>query len=162
MKKILRPIYTLLVKIRAKTVGEDLHVNGLSTVSNTTVLGKNVNFNGISIRGKGIVKIGDNFHSGKDIVIISQNHNYDDGTSIPYDDTVIRKDIIIEDNVWIGDKVTVLPGVTIGDNAIIGSNSVVTNDNITSNKGSMSDFDIVTDNCRTTYHCSSFNNRSFS
>ena len=125
MKKILRPIYTLLVKIRAKTVGEDLHVNGLSIVSNTTVLGKNVNFNGISIRGKGIVKIGDNFHSGKDIVIISQNHNYDDGTSIPYDDTVIPKDIIIEDNVWIGDRVIILGGAHICEGAIIQAGSVV-------------------------------------
>ena len=125
MKKILRPIYTLLVKIRAKTVGEDLHVNGLSIVSNTTVLGKNVNFNGISIRGKGIVKIGDNFHSGEDIVIISQNHNYDDGTSIPYDDTVIPKDIIIEDNVWIGDRVIILGGAHICEGAIIQAGSVV-------------------------------------
>lgn len=125
MKKILRPIYNILVRLRAKSVGQDLHVNGMSVVSNTTVLGKNVNFNGISIRGKGLVRIGDNFHSGKDCVIISQNHNYDNGTTIPYDDTVIPKDVIIEDNVWIGDRVIILGGAHICEGAIIQAGSVV-------------------------------------
>ena len=107
-------------------MGSNLHVNGISIVSKTTTLGNNVNLNGIRISGIGNVKIGDNFHSGKDCLIISQNHNYDDGNAIPYDNTYIPKDVTIKDNVWIGDRVIILGGVIIGEGAIIQAGSVVT------------------------------------
>lgn len=118
-------IYKILVKMRAKSVGKDLHVNGYSLVSKTTSLGENVNFNGIRISGAGNVIIGSNFHSGKGCLILSQNHNYDFGKAIPYDDSYIKKDVIIGDNVWIGDRVIILGGVTIGEGAIIQAGSVV-------------------------------------
>lgn len=54
--------------------------------------------------------IGDHFHSGRDCLIISPNHNYDAGNAIPYDDTFVYKDVMIEDNVWIGDRVIILGG----------------------------------------------------
>lgn len=123
--KLFNCFWELIVKLRAKSVGRSLHVNRLSIVSKTTILGNNVNFNGINIRGKGFVRIGDNFHSGKECIMISQNHNYDHGKSIPYDDTVISKDIVIEDNVWIGDRVIILAGAYIGEGAIIQAGSVV-------------------------------------
>ena len=125
---ILKKIYSMLVKFRACSVGSNLHVNGISIVSKTTTLGNNVNLNGIRISGIGNVKIGDNFHSGKDCLIISQNHNYDDGNAIPYDNTYIPKDVTIKDNVWIGDKATILGGVHIGNNVIIAANAVVNKD----------------------------------
>jgi acetyltransferase-like isoleucine patch superfamily enzyme len=58
-------------------------------------------------------------------MMITQNHNYDHGTMIPYDDTYIFKDIHIEDNVWLGNRVIILGGVTIGEGAIIQAGSVV-------------------------------------
>lgn len=72
--------------------------------------------------------IGDHFHSGRDCLIISQNHNYDAGNAIPYDDTFVYKDVMIEDNVWIGDRVIILGGVTIGEGAVVQAGSVVTSD----------------------------------
>lgn len=128
MLKIHKAIYTLLVKIWAKKYGQYLHVNHFSMVSSTTVLGDNVNFNGMKISGKGLVTIGNNFHSGQNCLMISQIHNYDEGTAIPYDDTYIEKPITICDNVWLGDRVIVLGGVTIGEGAIIQAGSVVVND----------------------------------
>jgi acetyltransferase-like isoleucine patch superfamily enzyme len=71
------------------------------------------------------VKIGDNFHSGRNCLMISQNHNFNQGNKIPYDNTYICKDIEIEDNVWFGDRVIVLGGVKIGEGAIIQAGSVV-------------------------------------
>ena len=124
----LRKIYKLFVRLRAKKVGKKLHVNGLSIVSKTTELGDNVNFNGIRIKGGGRVVIGNNFHSGSGCILITQNHNYDDGTAIPYDNTYICKDITIEDNVWIGERVIILGGVTIGEGAIVQAGSVVVKD----------------------------------
>lgn len=123
--RLMASIFGQIVKMRAKSVGENLHVNHFSIVSMNTKLGNNVNFNGIRISGVGAVSIGDNFHSGRDCIMISQNHNYDQGSAIPYDDTYIAKDIVIEDNVWIGDRVIVLGGARIEEGAIIQAGSVV-------------------------------------
>ena len=117
-------IYRKFVELCVANYQKPLKVQGLSFVSKKTFLGKNVSFNGIRISGCGVVRIGDNFHSGKDCLIISQNHNHK-GNRIPYDDTYICKDITIKDNVWLGDRVIVLPGVVIGEGAIIQAGSVV-------------------------------------
>jgi len=119
--------YRKKVKKVAKSVGRNLKVNGYSYVTPYTELGNNVNFNGMKIQGHGKIRIGDNFHSGIDCMIISDIHNYDKGLAIPYDDTIISKDITIKDNVWLGNKVTILPGVSIGEGAIIQAGSVVVN-----------------------------------
>lgn len=125
---IKQAVFTRIVHLQAKRVGSGLKVNGMSTVSRTTILGNNVNFNGMRILGEGEVIIGDNFHSGIECMIISQNHNYDNGKAIPYDNTYILNSIMIEDNVWLGNRVTIVGNVTIGEGAIIQTGSVVVND----------------------------------
>ena len=119
--------FTFLVKLRVSAYASPLRVNGLSIVSKHTILGKNVNFNGMRITGAGTVNIGNNFHSGQDCLMITQYHNFDKGNKIPYDESFITKDIIIEDNVWIGHRVIILAGVRIGEGAIIQAGSVVVN-----------------------------------
>jgi chloramphenicol O-acetyltransferase type B len=114
--------------MQCHSYGQGLKVNGLSKVTSKTVLGSNVNFNGMRISGGGNIVIGDNFHSGKECLMISQIHNYNSGKAIPYDNTYILKDIIIKDNVWIGDRVIVLGGVTLGEGCIIQAGSVVVKD----------------------------------
>lgn len=118
-------------KARAKSIcatyEEPLTVNAPCKFSKRTHLGRNTHFNGLNIRGKGEVRIGDNFHSGSKCVFMTENHNYE-GEAIPYDHTYIRKNITIEDNVWLGYRVTVLGGVTIGEGAIIQACSVVVKD----------------------------------
>jgi acetyltransferase-like isoleucine patch superfamily enzyme len=123
-RKFLRFLYTTKIKIKVGSYHEPLYVNGSSTATKKTFLGKNVNFNGMEIGGCGVVKIGDNFHSGKECSIITENHNYE-GKTIPYDTTYICKDVTIEDNVWLGSRVIILGGVTIGEGAIIQAGSVV-------------------------------------
>lgn len=80
------------------------------------------------IEGGGEVVIGDYFHSGKECIILTSNHNYDHGSAIPYDDTYVHKDVSIGRFVWIGTRVLILGGVSIGDGAIIQAGSVVTTD----------------------------------
>ncbi|WP_457559291.1 acyltransferase [Candidatus Harpocratesius sp.] len=118
----------LIIKVRAQSVGKNLHVHRRSYVTKKTILGNNVNFNGMKIIGSGTVKIGNNFHSGEDILIISETHNYDSGSAIPYDSTYIPKTIEIEDNVWLGSRVIVAGNVKIGEGAIIQAGSVVVSD----------------------------------
>jgi len=79
------------------------------------------------IECNGCVTIGKYFHTGKDLVILSTNHNYE-GQSIPYDETYIKKPVIIQDFVWFGIDVKILPGVTVGEGVIVGMGSVVTKD----------------------------------
>lgn len=117
-------LYTNKVRHRAASCGSDLRVNGRSHVTNNTYIGNHVNFNGMSISGRGKVVIGDYFHSGIECMMISQNHNYE-GDEIPYDSTYISKDIIIDDFVWLGSRCIVLGGAHIGEGAIIQAGSVV-------------------------------------
>ena len=126
--KLKNKYYRDVIIEQAKSYTLPLRVNGKSMINKNTYLGKNVNFNGMMIYGKGKVVIGDNFHSGTNCQMITQIHNYDGGEEIPYDSTYILKDIIIEDNVWIGNNVIILGGVTIGEGAIIQAGSVVVND----------------------------------
>ncbi len=116
--------YTNKVSKRCKRVGTGLKVNGSSSVFGTVELGDNVNFNGMSIRGAGRCVIGNNFHSGINCAILTSNHNYQ-GTRIPYDGEMIKKEVIIGDQVWIGDNVLILGGAKIDEGAIIQAGSVV-------------------------------------
>lgn len=125
VKYVIRFTCTFVVKRKCKSYGMNLHVNKWTKVTRYTELGDNVNFNGTNISGKGVVKIGSNFHSGTECMIITSFHNYDGGMSIPYDDTYIDKNVVIEDNVWLGSRVIVLGGVTIGEGAVIQAGSVV-------------------------------------
>lgn len=75
---------------------------GKSVVTGNTVLGKYVNFNGMTISGNGKVWIGNHFHSGPECKIITSIHNYDKGTKIPYDCTYIEKNVKIGNCVWLG------------------------------------------------------------
>jgi chloramphenicol O-acetyltransferase type B len=124
-RDVRRAIYAERVRKTAATCGLELKVNAPAQVTPNTWLGNNVNFNGMTIQGKGKVSIGNNFHSGMECLIITDIHNYDSGTAIPYDDTYIVRDVTIEDNVWLGTRVIILGGVTIGEGAIIQAGSVV-------------------------------------
>ena len=126
--KIKKKIYLRRCKRIAKSYGNNFKVNGESYTTPNTTLGNNVNFNGMKIQGSGKVIIGDNFHSGIECMIITSIHNYDKGNAIPYDNTIISKDVIIEDNVWLGNRVIILPGVTLGEGSIIQAGSVVVKD----------------------------------
>lgn len=128
LKKIFKKISTRFwtsIALRKVTAHGKVYVNRKSTFTTNTYIGDNCHFNGMRITGAGKVKIGDNFHSGCGCLMITSNHNYNTGTRIPYDNTLVNKDIIIEDNVWIGENVTILGGVIIGEGAIIQAGSVV-------------------------------------
>lgn len=131
MRKLIRNIrtayFTYIAKRKIVAWKGILRVNYKSIFNNHTYLGDNCHFNGMNILGGGNVYIGDNFHSGSECLMITQNHNYE-GKAVPYDNTYIYKDIQIGDNVWLGNRVIVLGGVKIGEGAIIQAGSVVVSD----------------------------------
>lgn len=106
---------------------DGLRVNYKSSFTKFTEIGTDCHFNGMKIEGRGTVRFGDHFHSGREILVITEFHNYE-GTRLPYDSTTIVKDVTIERNVWIGTRVTLLGEVRIGEGAIVQAGSVVVKD----------------------------------
>lgn len=100
-------------------------INLKSEFNGRTHLGFNTHFNGITITGKGTVLIGDNFHCGRDCLIISDTHDYKNADKLPYDAKLITPETKIEENVWLGSRVIILPGITVGYGAIVQAGSVV-------------------------------------
>ncbi len=127
LKKILRFLCTFCAKRQMKKYGSRLIVNFPCKFNKNTEVGDNCNFNGIKVFGGGSLKIGDNFHSGKNIEIYTDSHNYE-GDSLPYDSTNIYYSCEIGNNVWIGSGVKILGNVRIEEGAIIQAGSVVVND----------------------------------
>lgn len=127
IKKVLRLMWTI-ISLRHIKHGKNCRINFRSKFSTNTTIGNNCHFNGMNVSGNGKVSIGDNFHSGKKIRIITTFHNYDRGNALPYDETSYDKDVTIQDNVWLGESVIILGGVTIGEGAVIQAGSVVCKD----------------------------------
>lgn len=128
-KRILKQVpaffYRIRVRLVAGSIGENLKVNGQTKVTRNTHIGNNCNFNGLVVEGRGKVTIGDYFHSGREVLIMSQRHDFEGADSIPYGEEYVLEDVNIESFVWLGTRVTVLGGVTIGEGAIIQAGSVV-------------------------------------
>ena len=104
-----RVYYPWRIKSVAAECGENVYVGGKSYVTHKTHLGKHCCFNGMSMSGNGVIKIGDYLHSGPGCQIITSFHNYE-GDAIPYDDTFIDKDVEIGKCVWLGNNVIILGG----------------------------------------------------
>ncbi len=128
IRKLYLKVVNRRIRRTAKSIGERFINNSLtSCVTENTVLGDDVSFNGMRVIGHGQVTIGSHFHCAEGCYIITDNHDYDSGRELPYDrERSIPKDVIIENNVWLGVGVIVLPGAHIGEGAIIQAGSVVT------------------------------------
>ena len=127
-KRYIQWKYTRIAKKVFVSHGIGLKVNGKCGFSGHEIVGDHCNFNGMVIKGEGTVKIGNYFHSGTECLIITQNHNYDHGTQIPYDMTFVKKNVTIKDFVCLGDRVIIIGNITIGEGAVVAAGSVVCKD----------------------------------
>ena len=125
VKTIIRLFWTKVSIRKCKKVGRKVYINKKSFFTNKTIIGSNVHINGLHVYGNGEVTIGDNFHCGSGVKILTSNHNYNTDVCVPYDDKYVNKNVEIKDNVWIGINVIILGGVSIGEGAIIQAGSVV-------------------------------------
>lgn len=127
----------LSVKIK-NLLEDDIPIKIQSSIN--IEIGKDSYHNGnLVIRGNDKIKIGSYCALGKDIKLITTNHNYNYSSlqysfykkffnKKPFRNNYSSEQfrIIIGNDVWIGDNVCILPNVKIGDGAIIGTGSVVT------------------------------------
>jgi maltose O-acetyltransferase len=72
--------------------------------------------------------IGNGCQIGGETIILTLEHQYTGGESLPYDPVRLVKPVYIEDYVWIGLRASIAPGVRIGEGAIIAMGSVVVQD----------------------------------
>ena len=75
----------------------------------------------------GKIKIGKDVLIGPQVMIIANNHKYNDLTKpINKQGEFSKGGIIIDDNVWIGARAIILDGVHIESGSVIAAGSVVT------------------------------------
>lgn len=122
---IIEIISTKYAKHRCASFGEGLRVNMPCAFNSKTVIGNDCHFNGLRVVGEGPVRFGDHFHSGSEILIFTQNHNYNTPDTLPYDEGYIYKKVVIGNAVWFGTRIVVLPGTQIGDGVVVQAGSVV-------------------------------------
>lgn len=92
-------------------------------------IGNHVSINrGCIINAAGNVTISDNVLIGPEVIIYSQNHNFNQKEKNINLQGYSKAPVMIQKNVWIGARSIILPGVTIQSDSIIGAGSVVTND----------------------------------
>ncbi|MBN1126258.1 MAG: acyltransferase [Sedimentisphaerales bacterium] len=118
----------VLVKKLFKKCGKGIRVAPLVRfgAGNRISLGENSNL-GRNCWILGDVDIGDNVVMGPDVIIISQNHEFQDVTvPMVQQGHQPSRPICVGSDVWIGTRAILLPGVHIGDHAIVGAGSVVT------------------------------------
>lgn len=114
----------LPVRARAAQVGRNLCVRGTCKVSKRTYIGDEVSLKDLKVEGDGECRIGSHVHAGRELLILTANHDYR-GDFLPYDDGFVLKTVEIGDCVWIGTRTTILPGAKIGEGSIIQAGSVV-------------------------------------
>lgn len=117
--------WTFYATQKVRTYGQGLRVNYRCVFTKNTVVGEDCHFNGLEIIGGGNVIIGDHFHSGSSILILTQNHNYNRPTALPYDHNDILRHVTIGKNCWIGSRAIILPGTIIEDGVVVQAGAVL-------------------------------------
>jgi acetyltransferase-like isoleucine patch superfamily enzyme len=123
--RVLRLACTAYARRKVAEHGVGFTVNFPCMFTSSTEIGNYCHFNGLNVRGSGKLTIGDYFHSGEDILILTQNHNYKNPEVLPYDDVIIPRDVTIGAYVWIGSRAIILPGAKLGDGCIVQAGAVV-------------------------------------
>ncbi|TWT80847.1 Maltose O-acetyltransferase [Planctomycetes bacterium CA13] len=91
------------------------------TISENVWVGRNCMLN-----GEGGIHIGEGTVISDEVVMLSSMHNYENASSLPYDEVNLLRPITIREYVWIGYRSMISPGVTIGEGAIVAMGTVVT------------------------------------
>ena len=118
------------------TLGIGVSLGRLGKIRSTATLvslGAGVNIgdyvgigDGFYLGGFGGIEIGANTIVGERFTVHSDNHYFDDMSSLIRNQGVEKKPVSIGDNCWMGSNVTILGGVKIGSGSVIGAGSIVT------------------------------------
>lgn len=116
---------------RLAALGRPVTIHGPVKIGNprATYFADDVSMNpGFTSKGAGRLFIGAHVHMGENVLVITDNHDFEEPAALPYDSRRMAKDVVIGDCVWIGDRVVIVPGVMIGEVAVLAAGSIVTRD----------------------------------
>lgn len=85
-------------------------------IGTSSVIGHNV-----TLDGRAGIDIGKNVNISSEVMIWTEQHDYNDPNF-----KIVGGKVIIEDFVWISARAIILPGVKIGKGAVVAAGSVVT------------------------------------
>lgn len=111
--------YIFRMKISLKTVlysGFKISNASKIEVGASSVIGHNV-----TLDGRAGIDIGENVNISSEVMIWTEQHDYNDPNF-----KIVGGKVIIEDFVWISARAIILPGVKIGKGAVVAAGSVVT------------------------------------
>lgn len=123
-----RPIRRFLCKRIFKSAGKNLNVEKGAYFGDGSEIEIGDN-SGIGLRCQllGAIQIGGDVMMGPDVLIITQNHRFDQlDLPMRHQGFSPSEPVIIGNDVWIGARAIILPGVTVGNGAVIGAGAVVT------------------------------------
>lgn len=104
----------------------DVCVRGAVRVSRNVRFSYGVVLNsGFEVSGTGPVSVGCGCQFAPDVLIMTQNHDYNHGEKLPFGSRNIVKGVVIGDYVWVGQRAVLLPGCKIGNGAIVQAGAVV-------------------------------------
>ena len=124
--KISKYIRILSVKLMFDKCGKNVDIGRKCKLNSKIEIGDNSGIGDFSYM-IGKIKIGKDVLIGPQVMIIANNHKYNDLTKpINKQGEFSKGGIIIDDNVWIGARAIILDGVHIESGSVIAAGSVVT------------------------------------
>lgn len=83
---------------------------------------------GTMLNGRGGLKIGDDFTTGPDVIVLTVEHFYQDCDRKILEQGEYESPVEIGNDVWCGARSLILPGVRIADGTVVAAGAVVTKD----------------------------------
>ena len=120
--------------MRSAKIGKSskVHATVILRQARNIVIGEHclINHNNVLQAGHGDAKIiiGNNVHTGANVMMIAFNHGFYTRDEPTINQDYIDNEIVIEDDVWIGGMAIILAGVHIGRGAIVAAGAVVNKD----------------------------------
>lgn len=100
---------------------------GLSNIGKGVKIGNRTTFgNNCYFGAAGGIEIGEDVIAGQFIRFHSENHNYNDLSSLIKDQGVTHVGIKIANNCWIGSGAVFLDGAELGEGCVVAANAVIT------------------------------------
>jgi maltose O-acetyltransferase len=83
---------------------------------------------GTMLNGRGGLRIGDDFTTGPDVIVLTVEHFYQDRDLKILEQGEYESPVRIGNDVWCGARAVILPGITIADGTVVAAGAVVTKD----------------------------------
>ncbi len=119
------------VALGANVIADAFALGAMSTIASGCKIRGEVSIGELTGLNPGVitigkVTIGSRVRIAAYVVLVGENHVFDDPAIPIMDQGLTSVGVVIEDDVWIGANVTVVDGVTVGAHSVVAAGAVVT------------------------------------